>query len=494
MGTLSNFGLSLLNSFNAWRREYPDPAQVQGGKTLTRPQWYNLLWSYYTNSAFEHMPLQGNYWSGYKQAYRLYRNMRSIYNPTSRLVDFYAGIIYPGVLTTDGKDLDDSTPIAIPFPDGTDPQLLNAIAQVWRWSNWQAGKGTMVRYAAATGNVLVEVKDDLERGEVFFDIVWPGLVKDLDLSPSGVVRSYALEYSATDDDGFGYIYRKEVDENEFRFYKNGLPWSYNGDPASYANPYGFVPAAWIKHRDLAGNWGAPAISGSIPKVDELNSLASHIHDHIHRVVGSPTIFWAKGDVNAISRIGKRAASDELADPEADRDSILMLKGPEGGRADSLIAELNIPGAMDGLDRLIAEIEHDHPELAMYQQLREMSTVTGPAADRLLGDVKQMVMEAAANYDLGSVRLFQMAVAMGGYRVNNGDWDGTADKAGGLTKHQQAFKPFNLDSYGEGALDLAIMPRPLVPLTQKEQLELQQMEISVQQATVQVSLMEKENIE
>jgi hypothetical protein len=204
------------------------------------------------------------------------------------------------------------------------------------------------------------------------------------------------------------------------------------------------------------------------------------------------VFWAKGDITKLSNQTKRPASDELSDPESDRDAILMLKGPEGGKADSLVPELDLTGAMDGLDRLMAEIASDHPELLMYQQLREMSQVTGPAAQRLLGDVQTLVTEVAANYDLGSIRLFQMAVAMGGYRANNGDWTGTII-AGGLSKHQQAFTPFNLDSYGEGALDLAIMPRPLVPLTQMERLQLEQMELSLQQATVQVSLMEKEDI-
>jgi hypothetical protein len=467
-GLFSNVGSAITNTYSAWRRVYSDPTQVQGGKTITRYQWYNLLWAYYTNSAFEYIPNWGNQWGSYKQAYRLYRQIRSIYNPTSRLVDFYASQIYPGVLTIDSTTLPPGVQSAIPFAEDTDPALIAAIAQVWRWSNWQSTKSKMIRYAGATGNALVEVVDDLERGEVFLDVVWPGLVKYLDLSPSGDVRGFTLEYGAVDDDAFTYTYRREVTPDTFKTFKNGSPFGYNGDPAVYPNPYGFVPAVWVKHRDGGGDYGAPVIHGSIGKIDELNSLASHIHDHIHRVIASPNVFWSKGDINKMFQTNKRPASEEMADPEMDRDNVLMLKGPEGGRVESLIKDLNITDAFEGLDRLVAEIEADHPELAMYKELRSMSQVTGPAANRLLGDVVQIVSEAASSYDLASTHLFQMSVAIGGFRANSGDWTAL----GPLSTHQQAFLPFDLSSYGEGALDLQIMPRPLIPITESEELDLE----------------------
>jgi hypothetical protein len=41
-------------------------------------------------------------------------------------------------------------------------------------------------------------------------------------------------------------------------------------------------------------------------------------------------------------------------------------------------------------------------------------------------------------------------------VNNGDWGRS------LTRQQQAFQPFGLDSYNRGDLDFEIQPRPIVP--------------------------------
>jgi hypothetical protein len=90
----------------------------------------------------------------------------------------------------------------------------------------------------------------------------------------------------------------------------------------------------------------------------------------------------------------------------------------------------------------------------------MSQVTGPAAARLVGDVAGKVSEVQAAYDLQSMKLFQMSVAIAGMRANAGDW-------GMLSRQQQKFLPFNLDSYALGDLDMAIMPRPLVVPTKQE---------------------------
>jgi hypothetical protein len=91
----------------------------------------------------------------------------------------------------------------------------------------------------------------------------------------------------------------------------------------------------------------------------------------------------------------------------------------------------------------------------------MSQVTGPAAARLMGDVGGNVWEAAANYDAASIKLFQMAVAISGWRVQNGDW-------GTPSRQQEKFRPFNLESYQRGDLDLSITVRPLIPVTALEQ--------------------------
>lgn len=458
----------------AWfaaRRVFDEPAQGNQYRSFyRRMSEYDLLWSYYNSSAFDkaarflNSQASGTYgpvlWDRYKANYNLYRNIRLIYNPTTRLVNFYAGQIYPGVLSEDGSKLPDGVPLAIPFSDDTSPALKSAIAQIWQWSNWQQKKAVEVRYCAALGSVLVEVEDDLERGKVCLSVCWPGQVTDLELDNAGNVKSYAIEYYTYEDNVGQYRYKKTVDQQYFRYFKDDEPFDY-GYGSVLLNPYGFVPAVWIKHSDMGGDHGAPVISGSMGKIDELNNLASHVHDHIHKVIGAPLLIASSQKISKnIFDAQKRGPTSDFQEPASDQESVLMLGGPADAKAFPLAGNLNIADAAAEMHRLIGEIENDHPELSFYKELRTMSQVTGPGAQRMMGDVEQLVIEAQAGYDQQNMKLFQMAVAIAGFRANSGNW-------GPLNSQQQKFKAFNLDSYERGNLDMSIMPRPLLTPTKLE---------------------------
>ncbi len=451
----------------AFRRAYFDPGGVQQA-AQTRADYARLLWAYYCNDVFEDVAK----WSTYRSAYSLYRQTRSIYNPVRRLADFYAGQTYPGVLSADGSKLPEGVQIAIPLADDTPADLKLAIAQTWRWSNWQNGKSVMVRYGAVAGSVLVEVVDDVDRGKVSYNVVWPALVTSLTLDSAGNVKAYRLEYKAKDEHGRDYDYRNDVDHDVIRFFRDGKPYDY-GQGAEVANLYGFVPAAWVKHRDLGGDWGAPAIHGSLGKIDELNSLASHIHDQVHKVVGAPVVIFGGGNLrNLLSSATKRGATEDVLPDNQDRESMMILGGPENGSIGSLAGNLNLKDSIEYIRQLIGEIEQDYPELALYRELRAMSQITGPAASRLMGDAAAMVYEAQANYDNASVKLFQMAVAIGGWRLSNGWWPNP-------TRQQLLFAGYNLESYAHGDLDFDIMPRPLVAMTAAEQIEAERARLALE---------------
>lgn len=486
LGRMFNAGyLGFQTGIAAARRVFEDPAtayQEQG--FVNRAMQYSLLWAYYNNSMFEKLPRllnssawTGSFWGGgninsrggpwgiYKQNYNLYRNIRLIYNPTRRLVDFYAGQIYPGVLSEDGDTLPDGIPLAVPFAKDTDPYLKDAIAQFWQWSNWQAKKSLQVRYGAALGSVLIELIDDVEHGKVVADMPWPGFIYDLELDAAGNVKSYVIQYQAYDDETGAYLYTKQIDAQSFRYFRDDKPFDY-GYGSTVENPYGFVPAVWIKHMDVGGDHGSPAIAGSFGKIDELNNLASHVHDQIHKVIGAPLVMWSDGSIKSLFNTPNRTPTADFIEPASDKENTLMLKGPANGRIDSLAGNLSLADSAVYMDKLITEIETDHPELTLYQELRSMSQVTGPAASRLVGDVASRVSEVQSAYDTQNMKLFQMAVAMSGFRANSGAW-------GALNRQQQKFTEFNLDSYQRGDLDIAIMPRPLLMPTKLEHAQEQQ---------------------
>jgi hypothetical protein len=473
-GLVGKFMMSLQaglsSGWAAARRVYEEPGQSHRQQTWADvTSAYALLWAYYNNSLFDRNAMTSergttlfNIWSYYKSNYSLYRDTRPVYNPTRRLVDFYAGQVYPGVISIDGKNLPDGISSAIPLSDDTPDPFKAAFGQICQWSNWQSRKNVMIRWGAALGSVLIEVVDDIERGKVTLELVWPGYVSYLMLDAAGNIKEYHLEYRVQDtENNQTYTYRKEVTKQAFRYFKDDEPFSYNGQGAVIPNPYSFVPAVWIKHSDVGGLQGSPAVAGSLSKIDELNTLASHVHDQVHKVVGAPMVLWTTARVENISNITKRASTDDLRQMgQNDQEEALILKGPEGGRVDSLAGNLPLGEVILYVDRLLGEIEQDHPELVFYRELRAMSQVTGPAAQRLVGDVASRLGEAAANYDMGSIRLFQMAIAIAGMRAKAGAW-------GPLNRQQQKFTPFDLNSFDQGNLDFEIMPRPLLIPTRYE---------------------------
>jgi hypothetical protein len=451
---MARLGMALTAGASAFRRAYADPdatsiQNAAGG----RAERYRYLWEWYRGSVYDDLTM----WARYRADYKLYRNIRGIYNPARRLVDFYAAAVYPGVLTVDRSRLPAGTPSALPLADDTPPELAAAIGQFYQWSNLQQLKGLFVRYGAAMGCCLGEIDDDVARGKVATHLWRPEFVDGLQLDSAGNVKAYAIQYQAVDAAGKGYTYRRAVDGETIRTYRDGSPYSYDVDdngtllPAEWEHGYGFAPAVWAMHTNLGDDAGAPALR-NIGKLDEINSLAAHAHDQLHKLMAAPVLIAGDSVVDPAKLPGKGPATQQQQQ-SPDREQLPLLIGAQGSTVSTL--PLDIGQTLEMIRADLAEIEADHPELTMYSQLRSMSNVTGPAAQRLMGDVAILVLEAQAAYDQQMTKLLQMAVAIGGQRANSGAW-GPA-----LNRQQQHFLPFGLDSYRAGQLDLTILPRPLL---------------------------------
>lgn len=435
---------------------------------------YARRWSMYENTAFD----DSSIWTNAYQRAGLYRGMRPLYNPTRRVVRFYTGAIYPGVLSEDGSALPDGWSLAMPLAKDTPEELKQAIAALWRWTNFATQKNQIVRWGAACGDLLVRAVDDVPRGKVYFEPVWPAEVTGLLLDIQGNVKAYARSFPETmlHEGGFKYD-REMVDKEEFRFYLG------ESIVASYANPYGFVPAVFVRHEDV-GNLpkslrprhedvgrvtGAPALAGSYEKVNHLMALASHIHDQVHKIVENRTILATSATEFNVSNIKRDEVDDESA-LQLDAETADVLLAPPDTSVLHLYGNLSLSDALSLMQSLQQEIENDQPVLGMYDQLRSMSTLTGPAAERMVGDGANLVYEAQGQYDRPIIALHQMATAIAGWRYDQrtklpayGDVNGWARN----TEQQQKFAPFNLDSYDQGDLDFVIMPRPLLPETKQE---------------------------
>ena len=429
---------------------------------------YATLWAYHENSVFDDVAR----WQTYRTAHRLYRATRPIYNPARRLARFYTGVVYQGEWATDPAQMTAKTS-AIPWSERTPAPLLGAIAQIYQWSNWQSRKNIALRYAAAVGDALVTVVDDLQRAKVYPDVVWPGHVVEIDLDPTGNVTYYAIEYDADELDergqptGQSYVFRREVSKTYIAEFHDTTP------TLRAVNPYGFVPAVWMQHTATGSAHGQSAL-GNPSKIDELNSLAAHALDQAHRVLEAPILIAGQSVGGNLSEQAKAAAAyGRVQTPAAAQEELKIITAAQGSEIQAL--RLEAGETMAHMDHLLAEIERDYPELGMFAKLREMSSVTGPAADRMFGDVAALVNEARAQYDQQTVKLFQMCAAIAGWRAGDGAWGLPSQ----LSTQQRAFLPFNLDSYDRGDLDTSIQSRGLIMPSEDEELRLEQLRGAVE---------------
>lgn len=466
---------AVLAAYGTFQRVFSNPGEkVEVPAYINFQDRYALLWHYYGNTIFDTLAD----WAVYKRDNRLYKFTTSIYNPTRRLVDFYAANVYPGTLTADANRYGDGTVIAIPFSDDTPQALRAAVGQLWRWSNWQEGKALMARYTAALGDCLIEIVDDVERRKVYFEIVWPGKVKKLELDVLGNVKAYTIEYAFYDEEGKRHVYRKEVTKETFKTFRDEEPYAYGGNESAWANPYGFCPAVWVRHVNVGGEHGEPAVR-NLGKIERLNSLASHAIDHAHKILEAP-ILIAGDEIQAL-QAPAYDQSEDYRETERRSQEIPIIKGLAGSTIST--AELPQGEVLLVIDRMLTEIENDHPELTMYRELRRMSQVTGPAVSRMFGDVEVYLNDARASYDMQSIKLFQMGVAVAGYRLSSGAWEVGQE----LTREHQYFRPFGLDSFARGDLTMEIGPRELVPLGRWETVQVERAENALRRERMELAL-------
>jgi hypothetical protein len=89
----------------------------------------------------------------------------------------------------------------------------------------------------------------------------------------------------------------------------------------------------------------------------------------------------------------------------------------------------------------------------------------------MGDVKNRVDLARSGYDPNTVKLFQMAISMCGFRAHGPEWrTGSDGQRVTLDRRRQVFAPFDLTSYAQGDLAFSIEPRPIVYPTEQERID------------------------
>lgn len=450
-----------MNAVKAGYRAFTSPDTENEKVTREeRAKLYAHAWAYYRNKMFSRR--NGENWSAYLSARELYKHTRLIYNPVTSVVDFYVDHIWQG--SGDAvKTLDSGLNLVTPVSSKVDDDaLLDAVAQLDQWSNWQSESPRVIRYGASAGNVLIEGIDDLQREKITQKTIWAGLVYEIELNDSGDVQSYVIEYDVQNGNE-SYRYRKVVTKESFSYFKNDKPFTPEGKTGSEEmNPYGFCPAVWVKHIDDGGDYGTPCFT-SLDKVDEVNSLASHTHDNIHKSIESAKVLSTEGEVVPIIGGIINPQTKQIA-PSDPRLHWVVLKTPQGATVHDLAGNLHLAEAHPYLKDALASFSDDYPELQAHTVIKQNSQLSGAALERMLAPSQSRLDRACANYNQQLIKLRQMQAAIAGWRINGGGWKMR-------TEQQEFFRPFNLKSFERGDLNFSIKRSLLVQPTESEQEDL-----------------------
>jgi hypothetical protein len=360
----------------------------------------------------------------------LYKHIRGVYNPVNRLVRVYVSKVYGGQL--DMELLEDG---AIPI-DQADDRLRQAIKQTWIWSNWSKQKTLYVKYGAVFGDSAIKVVDDVSSQKIRLEVLDPRKIVDIRLDVVGNVKYIRIEYQRMDEDtGKEYTYAEVIDSEWFVTFRDNDEYAYYVDGEGTAvsrwrNEYGFVPVVLAQHSATDAVWGENPFHTSLSKIDEVNDQSSLLNDQVRKVINP---LWAASGVQAGTNLELQAG---------DRDGIQIIKAGDNVTFTPLVAPLDIANAGENIQKLLAELERDMPELLLAKML-ETGDVTATAIRASASAGISRIEEAQGNYDDALIRAQMMAVSIGGYRKYDG------------------FAGYSLDSYARGDLAHFIGKRPVI---------------------------------
>ncbi len=435
MGILGAWG-RFMNSAQAARRAWMSYGSTTDALSLDPLKWdlpavrmgrYAIFEAFYNNTAYLNpnvlLQIQAN-------RPKLYKSVRGIYNPTNRFVSLTQSNIYGGALDMQGRIAG-----AIPI-EQADKTLLDAIIQTWKWSNWQTNKSIYVQTGAKFGDVLLKVVDDTFKQRVRMEVLDPRKVVDLVTDEVGDITYVYIEYERLDDNGKAYTYGEEITPETFKTFKDNQPHPYYTDAsgkemAEWDNEYGFVPMALCQYSPTGHTWGQNGYYAALDKISEVNDQASLLNDQVRKVINP---VWA---VTGASKGGQEV------DFDIDRENIPLMYIPKESSIQAVITPIDIASASSNIKDLLAELERDLPELALYR-LREQASVTAPGVKAAYSDAIGRIQEARGQYDGTLVKAQQMAIAIGGYRRYEG------------------FTAYSLDSYENGDLEHFVGNRAVVP--------------------------------
>lgn len=412
----------------------------------------SILWAMYENTVYDNV----HRWAeSYKTQTGLYKYIRNIYNPSYRIGEFWKAKLFSGELDPEAGN-GEKKPSALPIL--TENEVLRpAIAQVWRWSNWQIKKDVFGLWTPVMGDGVLKIIDDTEREKVYMKPVHPSHLRDVTLDDYGNVKGYVIEYKCPDPRNqekevtYREVAERDGDDVWYQTYLNDGLFSWDGNPsAEWSEPYGFVPMVVLQHNDVGLDFGWSELYPSLSKFREVDDQASKLHDQIRKLVEGAWLFAGVADPKGTVKASGQPATEEKPQPGRSEQKVFYSNN-ENAKAHSLVAPIDIADVSESIQSLIRELERDYPELRV-DIANANNDISGRALRYNRAPAEAKVLQRRPNYDNALVRAQMMAVSIGGMRG------------------YENFVGFDLDSYEARKLDHSIGPRPVFDTDPMDTLE------------------------
>lgn len=406
---------------------------------LEATTFYQLLLDYFLNNGLYDELAQLFYGRGeWSEA------LKGIYNPAYRIVGFYVKHLWPGELAD-----------ALPLSEETPARIRTSVEELWQWNNWQTRKSRDARWAAIFGDRFIKVHDVV--GQMRLTLIDPRLVTEFQADERNYLQFIRMDDERLRPNNYTRYVRTEVwDKDAQRMWvweRETWQWDLKemGRPVeTHAfEEFGidFIPITWDPFYDLGAERGGGSYSLLLDKIDEVNRMATRLHQIQFRF-GKPTMAVQAGGNDATGRplppprLGARDGFSNGRTQVGDTDVLYI---PGNADVKYLVPNIDYQAALEILRDQLIDLERDACELAYYRLIENQQDLSSRAVRLMLDPAIKSVLEARANLEAGLIRAHQMAFTIG--------------------QHAGIFS--GLGSFEQGDFTHSFEPREVIPLSEEE---------------------------
>lgn len=331
--------------------------------------------------------------------------IKPLRSSVNRSVEFYVNHILAGAKITSDK-----------------PNVLTAIEQFNKWSNFEGNKRSMTRNLSIYGDLFIKVLVNDKMDKVYREEISAKNVTSFKLNKMGIIKEIRIDLPIENgmtyteywtDEGEGYV---SIWEHPFG---KSAELDRLGTPKEFLflaeMGIDFVPVVYVPFID-ARKRGQGCVSHALDKIDEANRMATRLHQLLFRFNKPYLAVMA----NSIDAQGRPIPAPRIATKESTNnskktdnvvvgdDSIFYLPGMS--KMESVIPDINYGDALNILNAMMHEIELDLPELKSYSL--DATQLSGKAISLILGSAISRAKDARDNLIQGLERVNEMALTIG----------------------------------------------------------------------------------